>query len=59
MLGLSGFTVVGKKLHMPKHLINASINSWMEYTSSHHSQQNHGSSPTIRFFLPGQNMNEE
>jgi hypothetical protein len=39
--------------------MNANINSWLEYTNSHYSQQNHGSSPTIHFSFPSQNMNEE
>jgi hypothetical protein len=59
MLGLSGFATVRKIEHRPKHLRHAGINSWLEYTNSIYSQQNHGSSPTICFPFPSQNMNEE
>jgi hypothetical protein len=47
MLGLSGFVVVRKIEHGPKNIIHAGLNSWLEYTNSIYSQQNHGSSPTI------------
>jgi len=59
MLELSGLVAVNKSWHRPMHLRHAGLKSWLDSTSDHYSQQNHGYSSSVHFPFPRKDTDED